>query len=242
MAGSLRSLKSLRSLRNYEKVFQRFSAFFSVCAALCVAACSDDDSKIKIDLDSVSTGDVTEITSTSAVISGYYNYYALVGSMVEDGFEEYDETAKVSKQYLRSLSETIFGPVVDTLSVDSVTLEFDAYDMTFDQAGICLSTNHDFYEPEGEDLENIIYTRGFAEEDKTIMPFSEKVTGLKPGTTYFYKTYLAVSFICEYTSPELQNVNGEPWSYVDRIEDTRIESLRENYVIYGLTKSFTTAQ
>ena len=225
---------------------KKLNNIFQVVAVLCISclgiSCSDDASKITVDLESVSTGEVSDITSTSAVISGYYSYYATIGSMVGEGFEQYDSEDKVSKADLLMLSEKEFKPIVDTLSVDSVTLVFNAYDMAFDQGGICISEKRDFFEgvQTFNEMSNIIYTRGKV-HTKTIESFTDEITGLKPGTTYYYKTYLATYLISIYSSPELQNVNGMPWSYIDGVGEYRIEGLKENYVIYGVTKSFTTA-
>lgn len=208
-----------------------------VLIAMVMVSCEKDESKIKMNFNSVTTGNVSNITRTSAVIDGYYNYYGVMGSMLEAGFETFDYQDLVLSKDLLYLDYELFSQVLDTLKKDVILVDFRTDDAEFYQAGVAISERRDFYE--GDGTKGTIYSKSKHLKPK-VDYFSDKIEGLKPGTKYYYKTYISTSLVGDCTSPQLQNVNGEPWKLSDNLEISEEDFLRVHYVVYGDTKSFTT--
>ena len=207
-------------LKLYKDMKKTAYMFLLVCLTL--LSCSEDDSKLTYCGDSVVTGEVTDVTSTSAVINGYFSFYGEVNNFIGDvDYTELNDSVLVPKEELNSLIRVYFD-IQDSIDVsnapDSIMIYETPYDVQFIGAGYRISRYHDFRESEL-----------FLSADTKIRRYSSKVEGLTPSTTYYYKTVLAFRPVYVVDSPDinLYLTNAKIGDWFD-------------YYVYGATKEFTT--
>ena len=200
----------------------------AVSAVLLATSCSEDENKLNKSYDDCKTGDVTEITSTSAKISGYYNFFGLAGELLHDGMEQCDYDWKLSKEdfieaYVDDPYYDQFLEILSTLQDDSLYMEFKVVDVDFLYGGIAISERKDFAQDE-----DFVFRP--SDSKLKVYNLNQTITGLKSNTKYYYKTFIVYKYIYSMECKQLGFVTDDIFGADDY----------ETYFNYGLTESFTT--
>lgn len=198
------------------------TAYVWLLACLPMFSCSEDDSKLTFASDSVYTGNVTDITSTSAVINGYFSFYGEVNDFIGDvDYTELIDSGRVSKEEFEILLRDYYH-IYDKVDIsklpDSVSVYATPYDVQFVGAGYRISRYHDFRE-----------SKLVISDETKIRHYSSPIDGLTPDVTYYYKTALVFRpiFVVDCAEAELHEINIALGDWYD-------------YFVYGATKKFTT--
>lgn len=221
---------------------------FSISMLLLVlCSCSQDVKKITITSEHVKTGEATDITATSAVISGHYNFFGAMSQCYDDDFfEDADEeyvnlfdligtiNAIDSLYGYESRGVYVYGRnpdhvyrtdtiVIDTLEGNkTVTIETLLRDVELSGAGFYIAESRDFFQS--------LKVESVAKWDRLtkVKNISRELKDLKADTQYYYKTFLRFSALCTISVPEL-----------DLIVHTDVPDYM-SYNFYGDTETFRT--
>lgn len=200
------------------------SCLSSLVIIASIASCSTDEKKISFSDDNIITGSVDDITDTSAKISGSYNFYGAVGSIFGNGFSYIPLPAKLDTAELALLAKNYKYPqevVFPKGCPDSLEMMMTVVDLDMRSAGFVYSENSDFYG----------CVKVQVGKFKTDVFVDYPITGLKPGTKYWYKTYCQANPTF-YLENLLYNI-----AFYAHFDD---EDEIFDYYGYGDTKSFTT--
>lgn len=210
--------------------------FYIVAISIVFVACDRDDSKISLSPDGVQTLDVTNITSTSAKISGYFNFYKIVGDVFADDYDNIDidesasyqevDTYYISKDSLDYYLADVLGfrKTIDynipADCPDSVLFEVSTADVDYYGTALVYDTRRDFY-----NMEYVVVTTA-----RKAGSFSVTLRNLTPNTTYYYKTAVLLEPVMFLTCREIGMIQKR---FAEFTEDNM-------YDIYGDTKEFKT--
>ena len=206
---------------------------YVILGAALFVSCTKDSSQLSVATDNVNTGEVTDITTNSATIQGYINYYGAIGELLAEGRDAYIEEYYYSKEevieYAQLAQEDpqwqdLLNKLQQPTAPDSLWIVYTPIDVNYIDAGVCLSKRHDFY----DETPGAIYHK--VNDNVKIQYFSLPLSGLDPATTYFYKTYLHVRLVYDLSCEEI----GWKAHAVDNPEFV------EDYYVYGTTQHFTT--
>lgn len=192
-----------------------FIAGLAVIASLFLS-CSKDEDKLSISSDNVITGDIENVTTTSADVYGSYNFYSAVGSILESMQLNYSGAAMVDTATIKSMLIDTPDYTFPKECGDSAMIFYEPVDVEFVSAGLVYSENSDFY-----DCKELAMGR------LRILAFAETLSDLKPSTQYYYKTFISYNVIYRIVNEELS---------IDKNIDYEVQ----RYYVYGDTKSFTT--
>lgn len=212
---------------------------YLVAICLVFVACDRDESKISLSPDGVKTLEVTDITSTSAKISGYFNFYKIVGDMFANDYDNVDiddnkEVKNDNSFYVKKDSIDLFLGLlglkkgtdynIPSNCPDSVMIETIYTDVEYYGVAAMYDTRRDFY-----NMKYVVVTT-----ERKAGSFSVTLRNLSPNTTYYYKTIIQLR-------PNVLLSCGTLGLYKKKIYETD-DVMNDDmvYNIYGDTKEFKT--
>lgn len=197
-------------------------ALFSLLL-LVFASCSKDESKLIVGGDSIRTDGATDITATSAVVSGYYNFFGEMNEYLQGtDYTQFNESVVLHRNEVAEFLDLLdikAEVVIPAGCPDSVVLNLAASDLDFMGAGVCYDSIPQFLTPQ------------YVSSAQTkIKHYSEKLSPLKPNRTYYYKTFIKFRMECSLTCPQIPSIHSNRVDLGDTYD----------YYVYGETRSFQT--